>query len=164
MIADKEKWISELMDSCEFNPDFGSLNLIKDAESKFDKYISLLEMIDGNEGPEIVRALINSIRASNDSGAYQATIHALSKFFKPGYAISFIDSIAKLTFKRPDLASDLLLLIADFKTEEHRLFVNEFNTQLKFTHSSSTSHVISFIKVEEKKSLLSDFSGVLANL
>ncbi|THB65670.1 MAG: hypothetical protein D6B27_08135 [Gammaproteobacteria bacterium] len=162
MISDKKEWIQQLLDCCRFVPDFGSLNLIKHAKNSFDKYLFLLEMVEGNEGPEIVRALIDSIQIQSDSGAYLVTVDTLKKFLKPGYARAFIDPLARLTFRRPDLASDLLFNMANYFTEEQRIFVDEFNDELRRSHSGATTQLINFIKSEEKKSFFSDFAGVLA--
>ncbi len=109
-----------------------------------------------------MRALIDSIQIQNDSGIYQATIDTLTRFMRLGYGRCFIDSLAKLTLRRPDLASDLILIMANYTSEDQRLFIEEFNKELHISHTSSAAFVVQFIKAEERKSSFSDYSGILA--
>ncbi len=148
MIKDLEAWSAELVLNSSFIPDFGSLNLLKQAETRFDRYIKLLEMVEGNEPPEVLHTLANSIRMEDDCGAYQVTLITFSKFMTEAYIKAFIDILAKVDFRRTDLASDLIIIMSQINIDEQTSFLQLFEQELKACKSSASGHVIQLLNKE----------------
>lgn len=155
MITDLKAWSAELVLNSSFIPDFGSLNLLQQAETRFDRYIELLEMVEGNEPPEILHTLANSIRMDDDCGAYQVTIDTFRKFMSWGYLIAFIEVLAKVNFRRPDLASDLVIIMSQTKLGENCTFLQAFERELENSKTSAASNSTQVIIQEKRKGTLS---------
>lgn len=148
MIKDLEAWSAELVLNSSFIPDFGSLNLLKQAETRFDRYIELLEMVEGNEHPEVLHTMANSIRMEDDCGAYQVTINTFRKFMTEEYIKAFIEILAKVDFRRSDLASDLIIIMSQTNIDEQTSFLQLFEHELKACKSSASGHVIQLLNKE----------------
>ncbi len=148
MIKDLETWSAELVLNSSFIPDFGSLNLLKQAETRFDRYIELLEMVEGNEPLEVLHTMANSIRMEDDCGAYQVTLNTFSKFMTETYTKVFIDILAKVDFRRSDLASDLIIIMSHISIDEQTSFLHLFEQELKACKSSAAGHVIQLLNKE----------------
>lgn len=148
MIKDLETWSAELVLNSSFIPDFGSLNLLKQAESRFDRYIELLEMVEGNEPPEVLHTMANSIRMEDDCGAYQVTVNTFSKFMTLEYIKAFIEILAKVDFRRSDLASDMIIIMSQIKIDEQTSFLQLFEQELKTCKSSAAGHAVQLLNKE----------------
>ncbi|MFD2474060.1 hypothetical protein [Amycolatopsis silviterrae] len=67
-IAELAAWRRELLSVC-------------DADFDAERYMELADLVDGDEGPEVVHTLIASLRAEDDhGGAHQAAYGALERF------------------------------------------------------------------------------------
>jgi hypothetical protein len=49
-------------------------------QARFHRYLELVEMVEGNDGPEVFGSLIDSMQVGHDYGAYQRTLKALDRF------------------------------------------------------------------------------------
>ena len=154
MISDLKEWSAELVFNSSFIPDFGALNLIKQAESRFDRYIELLEMVEGDEPPEILHTMANSIRMEDDCGAYQVTIDTFSKFMTKEYIKAFIEVLAKVDFRRSDIASDLVIKMSHIMINENMSFLQAFENELNCCKSSAAGHSIQVVNLEKRKGTL----------
>lgn len=160
LITDIDSWISELLETGFFIQDFNLADVSEQAQTRFNRYIELLEQIEGNEGPEVVRALCDSIQMTDDYGVYQLTLDKLGQFIRPGYARCYIEGLVKIIQIRPDLANDLLIMIA--QATESDAFIKEFNRELTLSNKSAARRVICFILAEEEVGRLDPFHGIFA--
>lgn len=150
MITDIKTWSAELVFNSSFIPDFGSLNLLQQAETRFDRYIELLEMVEGTEPPEVLHTMANSIRMDDDCGAYQITIDTFRKFMTWGYLIAFVEILAKVNFRRPDLASDLVIAMSQTMIGENYSFLQAFEHELESSKSNAAAQSLQII-IREKR-------------
>ena len=160
MITDIDSWINELLETGFFIHDFNLAVVSEQAQTRFNRYIELLEQVKGDEGPEVVRALCDSIQMTDDYGVYQVTLDKLALFICPGYARCFIDGLVKIIQIRPDLANDLLIMIA--QAPQSDAFIQEFNRELTLSNQSTARRLICFILAEEQVGRLDPFGGIFA--
>ncbi|THB75112.1 MAG: hypothetical protein D6B28_01165 [Gammaproteobacteria bacterium] len=154
MITDLQAWSAELVLNSSFIPDFGSLNLLRQAETRFDRYVELLEMVEGNEPPEILHTMANSIRMEDDCGAYQVTIDTFCKFMGNEYLNAFIEVLAKVDFRRSDLASDMVIKMSQIEIGESTTFLQALENEISNCKSSAAGHCIQIINKEKFKNTL----------
>jgi hypothetical protein len=80
MIADISEWRTELIDLGDIIQEDDTSVSAEVAKERFNRYTQLVGMVEGTEGVLVVEALIASMRALNDYGAYQSTHGALALF------------------------------------------------------------------------------------
>ncbi len=158
MIADSQAWIDELDQNAEFVSDFGAQNVQEEAEERFNRYIELLDQVNGDEGPEVLRALIDSMRMQEDCGVYQVTLATIDKFFQVGYERCLVDMLPGLIERRADLASDLVDLIMALKSTSRDTFIEGFFTAVDHAKPETRALIMQFLHAELAKGTISSLS------
>lgn len=113
MITDVDDWKVELLFSGRIVQDGDETVSPDEAERRFNRYIKLVEMVEGDEGQNVFQALVDSIQADEDYGAYQATMGAAEKFPEPKYAQYLIEALPALIKCQPDWAGNFMVSIAN---------------------------------------------------
>jgi hypothetical protein len=125
------------------------------------RYIELLDAVDGTEGIDAARAIIQSIQASDDYGAYQTTQHALGRFPPSVSLQALIVELPALIERQRDWAGELLCGLANAVGTEWEPDIDEFNALLAQTPGPSRKVITEFISVEEERGWLKHRVGVL---
>ncbi|MFW5710028.1 MAG: hypothetical protein ACOCXW_01015 [Bacteroidota bacterium] len=162
MIKDIEQWKKDILfyghiiqdDDVTVEPD--------EAEKRFNKYIQLIDCVEGAEDIEIAQYLIKSIQSQDDYGAYQSTMNKIMFDFSPQvFSTALINELSDLINRQPDWAGDFLSSIADFKGTENENILQTFNNELKSSKVNHKSKIIDFIQKEEKDGWLEDKKNVI---
>lgn len=116
-----EEWRDELLLTGNFSDDS---NKPEDLY-KWDRYLELLEMVEGNHEQRIFESLIDSLQSDYDNGLYQVTIEILLSYPPELFGRYLVTALPDLIQRLPDKAGDFLsIMINDaksFKKEHSRL-------------------------------------------
>ncbi|WP_035803950.1 hypothetical protein [Kitasatospora mediocidica] len=111
-IDDFDAWRSELLATGNIVQDADDSVPQPEAERRFHRYRELADLVDGTEGPKAVAALVSSMQARHDYGAYQATHSALARFPLAELARGMILAAPALVAMSRDRAGEVLLPVA----------------------------------------------------
>lgn len=90
-----------------------------------------MELVDGIEGTSVCQALVDSIQAAEDYGAYQGTLRASCSFPAPELGAALDQGLLGIRARHPDWACDLLAsLILDAECERTEQ-ITAFNDALR---------------------------------
>jgi hypothetical protein len=98
--------------------------------------VALPDAVEGDEGDDAIRSLIDSIQAEHDYGAYQATIQAIMCFLPKHFTQGLVEALPGLIYLQPDWAGELLSLVADGELHNAPQ-IDSFNRHLSECRSSS---------------------------
>lgn len=163
MDDDFDAWQSELTFTGNIVQDGDET--VSDAErhARFMRYIELLDAVDGSEGIDAARAIIRSIQARDDYGAYQTTQHALGRFPSAVSLRALIDELPSLIDRQRDWAGELLCGLANSVGTEWEPDVEEFNALLRESPESVRQVISDLIANEEDNGWLKHRVGVLGS-
>ena len=156
-----EAWKSELIFTGDIVQDADDTVSHTERHARFMRYVELLDAVDGSEGIDAARAVIQSIQARDDYGAYQTTQRALGRF-PPSISLqALIDELPSLIDRQRDWAGELLCGLANAVGTECEPDIEKFIGLLVKTPSSSREVITDFIAKEEKGGWLEHRVGVL---
>jgi len=158
----KDEFIKELIFTGNIIQDDN--NSVEEAESekRFNRYIELLDSLEGDEGLDVARGLLRSMQSEQDYGAYQSTQTTLGKFPSKIYIQSLILELPLLIENNFEWAGELLCGLANSIDTEFENDINLFKEQLETAQESAQKLITKFIKEQEKDGWLEHRLGVLA--
>lgn len=165
MIPDFEKWRVELLFTGKIVPDYNKIVPQEEAERRWNRYVELLEMVEGDEGQEVLEAIINSAQAkpNHDYGAYQTLITVVGKFPGEIFAKGFAKTISDLFDRDEEFTGDLLLELGKVCTSEEPPCSDVFNEGLESLDPASREKIVNYIRLqEEPDGWLENFVGEFA--
>lgn len=133
----------------------------EEAESRFNRYIEMLDAIDGSEGEKHAKAVFASIQAVDDYGAYQTAESAVWKFGEEIFCIALLHELPRLIKDLPDWAGDFLVSIANAQDTEHKSIIHTFNNQISKLPTNKKDAILKFIQEQETEGWLEHRVGVL---
>jgi hypothetical protein len=149
-IANFAAWESELIVTGRIVQDDDISVTVDEAERRFNRYIALVEMVEGNEGTNAARALYRSIQAQHDYGAYQNTINKLLFSFPVAQTVAaLVAELPRLIAELPDWAGDLISSLAQAEGRSDAL-TQAFNTCLRIANAETRNFIVEFIRNQEK--------------
>ncbi len=128
-------------------------------ENRFNRYIELLDSVTGNEGVDIASAIIKSMQAEDDYGAYQTAQGALGQFPSKVYVEAMISELPNLIKKNREWAGELLCGLANSEGTEYSEVLSIFNNAL--VNSPHKESILSFVRFQETDGWLEHRVGVL---
>ncbi len=157
------QWKSELLFTGNIVQD--SDDTVSDAhrQQRFIRYTDLLEAIDGTEGIEAARAIIQSMQAKDDYGAYQTTQRALGRFPSAIYLQAVICELPALIDRQRDWAGELLCGLANSVGTKWEPDIKGFNDLLGAAPQAVQRVIKGFISREETDGWLDHRVGVLGS-
>jgi hypothetical protein len=79
-----------------------------DREQRFNRYVELLDAVTGAEGIDTFVAIVDSLQAEQDYGAYQRTYNTLWRFPPHVAAQALISALPSLIQRQRNCAGDIL--------------------------------------------------------
>lgn len=147
VIADETLWRAELVALGDIvqddAPDAGSV----ETERRFLRYIELLDQVVGDEGPGVFRALIDSMRAEHDYGAYESTLSAALRFAPAKFGAWLFDALPGWIERDPARAGDWLGQLAFLGRESAAVLA--FNAAWASTDPGFRDRLLRFVESEE---------------
>jgi hypothetical protein len=161
-VADFEAWQCELLSCGCIVQDEDTSVPVEEAERRFNRYIELVDAVQGTEGERAARALIRSIQAVHDYGGYQATLGKLMFAFPPQeVALAVVAEVPRLISTLPDWAGDILSTLTQAQGRSAEL-VDAFNSSLDLAPPEQRASIVAFIRAQEAEGWLEHRRGVLA--
>ena len=157
-----EDFIRELMFTGDIVQDADDTVSWPERERRFNRYIELLESLNGLEGVSVACAVIRSMQAEQDYGAYQTTQRTLGRFPSEVYIAALIEEVPLLIKKKSDWAGELLCGLANSIGTEWEQNITLFNSALSKCPSDQRKTIEEYIKVQEQKGWLDHRVGVLS--
>lgn len=75
-----EPWESEIIVCGDLIQDGDPRFTPEEAEERWNRFVELADEVSGEEGPSGVAAIVSSLKADDDYGAYQSAFSALERF------------------------------------------------------------------------------------
>ncbi|GAA3032290.1 hypothetical protein LV79_003097 [Actinokineospora globicatena] len=106
------EWAVELVECGDLVQDADESGSQEEAERRWNRYVELVDAVTGAEGPAGAAALVASLRAAQDYGAYQATYAALQQFPPQVLGEGIAGAAQQLLTIPSDNAGIVLMLLA----------------------------------------------------
>ncbi len=132
-----------------------------ESERRFNRYIELLDSIEGKEGVEVAKLVIRSMRAKDDYGAYQTSQRALFRFPPEVSAQAIVDELPDLIDKNTEWAGEILCGLANEIENDETPYISAFSVAISRANQSVIEKIMEYIKNEEIDGWLSHRVGVL---
>lgn len=156
-----DAWKRELLLVGNIVQDADSSIAPEEAERRFSRYIELLEALSGSEGYEYVLAILQSIQADADYGAYQTAERAAYRFGEEQFCRALLHELPRLISTLPDWAGDFLVSIANAEDTPYQSVLDSFNKLLSESDDARRSIIGDFITQEEDDGWFAHRIGVL---
>lgn len=130
-------------------------------ENRFNRYLELLDSINGTEGIYFARAIIKSMQADSDYGAYQTTQRVLGKFPSQIYIEAIILELPDLIKNNSEWAGEILCGLANSVNTKYEDDIVLFNEKLSNSDSTSCRIILGYIHQQEIDGWLDHRVGVL---
>ena len=132
VIADFERWRAEILELGAITQEDDDSVSAEEAEARFNRYIELVRMIEGTEGPSAVEALVSSMRSEHD-WACRATHGALALFPLGDFGRGTAMAIPFLVEMYPDHSGEVLAAVArdDQSIREFHSYLPRLNPELR---------------------------------
>jgi hypothetical protein len=108
-----ETWRKELLFTGNIVQDGDDSVPQPEREERFKRYVTMVESVTGSEGVEAFLALVDSLQAEDDYGAYQTTYGALRRFPARVAAQGLVSALPGLIDRHRDCAGDILAQLAN---------------------------------------------------
>lgn len=131
-------------------------------ENRFNRYIELLNSIEGNEGLSIAKALIQSMQAKHDYGAYQSTQTTLGRFPSETYIKALVSELPLMIEKQLEWAGELLSGLANSIDTKGKNDIALFNDTLSGLPKQLRDTICQYIRKQEQAGWLEHRKGILS--
>ena len=162
-MSDFDKWRNELLFVGNIVQDSDESVETDEAEKRFNRYIEMLESLDGTEGFNYALSIFESIQAEDDYGAYQAAGHAAWKFGEKYFCEALIHELPRLIKTLPDWAGDFMVSIANGEDTEYESTIKTFNNIVNSLPVKERLIITQFITEQEERGWFEHRVGVLGN-
>jgi hypothetical protein len=159
--AEFDVWREELLATGAIVQDGDSSVPWPERERRFNRYVEMVDAVAGTEGLETACALIQSITARHDYGAYQATQHALGRFPSATFVAALVRELPSLIDRQRDWAGELVCGLANSIGTPFEADISEFKRQLAALASERQEAIRLFLLQEEQDGWLRHRVGVL---
>lgn len=155
-------WESELVACGRLVQDEEASVPQEEAERRFNRYVQLVDSVLGTEGVPGARALVRSIQAVHDYGAYQSTLNKLVFSFPASVvAEAVVTEVPRLIVQLPRWAGEVLNMLVQAQGRSAELVVT-FNSALSRALPEERLAIVHFIREEEREGWLEHKPGLLA--
>jgi hypothetical protein len=153
-----EDWRKELIQTGNIVQDDDDSISQKEAKDRLNRYVELLEMVEGDESQHVFQAIVDSIQAENDYGAYESTYNALWKFSPEKFARYFVSALPGFIQRYGEESGRFLLALTGWGRE---VYLPHFNRELAEAPAEGLSTILSYIKQQEKDGWFEDTRGLI---
>ncbi|GIJ00617.1 hypothetical protein Slu03_29940 [Sediminihabitans luteus] len=104
-------WRAEIVECGDLVQDDDEVTPPGEAERRWNRYVDLADSVNGSEGSSGVAAIVSSLRAEEDYGAYQAAHAALGRFPHSDLGQGVADASRELLSIPQDQSGNVLLIL-----------------------------------------------------
>jgi hypothetical protein len=123
-----------------------------EAEAAQDRYLTLVDTVDGSEGHEVLVALIDSMQLEEDNEVYEATINAACSFSARPFAAATVEALPALLERSEDLGGRLLCGISGE-------YLRRFNSELARAPAAARERIMDFVLRNEADGWFEEMAG-----
>lgn len=156
-----ELWKAELLIVGNIAQDGDTATPPDEAQRRFERYCAMLDALTGAEGAQYALAIVQSVQAEHDYGAYQTANRAAWRFGEQAYCAALLQELPRLIATLPDWAGDFLVGIANGAGTPHAPAITCFNTLLAAAPPAERALIAAFIAAEEDDGWFAHCPGVL---
>ncbi|SFE57551.1 hypothetical protein SAMN04487819_11713 [Actinopolyspora alba] len=121
-------WKVEIVECGEIVQDEDDTVPQDEAERRWNRYVELVLSVTGDEGPEGVVAIVSSLRAEEDYGAYESAYAALQRFPLADLGKGVAWAAEELTRIPYDPSGIVLVIVARLPAEAAEAFNQEIKS------------------------------------
>ena len=158
-----ELWKAELLIVGNIVQDDDTTTPPDEAQRRFQRYFAMLDALTGAEGAHYALAIVQSVQAGHDYGAYQTANRAAWRFGEMAYCAALLHELPRLIASLPDWAGDFLVGIANGAGTPHASAITCFNTLLADAPPAQQALIADFIAQEEDDGWFEHCPGVLGH-
>ncbi len=140
---DFDRWREELREVSVIVQDGDETTPQEEAERRFDRYMEMLDALDGSESDEVLKALLEGLTDQDDYGAYQRLYNVVASFPPERFGRVMAAELPSLIDRAPDHAGEFLL---PARAPEA---ARAFNTAAERLAPAEREKVTRFIRAEE---------------
>ncbi|OEZ84734.1 hypothetical protein JAB8_41130 [Janthinobacterium sp. HH106] len=156
-----ELWKAELLIVGNIIQDDDTSTPSDEAQRRFQRYCAMLDALTGKEGAHYALAIVQSVQAEHDYGAYQTANRAAWRFGETAYCTALLHELPRLIATLPDWAGDFLVGIANGAGTPNASAITCFNTLLAAAPPAQQALIAAFIATEEDDGWFEHCPGVL---
>ena len=145
-------WKVEIVECGDLVQDDDEVTPPGEAERRWNRYVELADSVTGNEGPSGVAAIVYSLKAEEDYGAYQAAHAALGRFPHSDLGRGVADAARGLLSIPRDGSGNILLIL----TQAGPAAVNAFNEAIQAADPDVRVSVRELVEFHESEEWLSE--------
>ncbi|QDV23871.1 hypothetical protein [Aureliella helgolandensis] len=138
-------WRKELLKNSKLVQDDDDTTPTEEAERRFNRYIQLVDMVNGKEAQEVFQALVDSIRVPEDYGAFEAVHRALWKFSPDDFADYFVAALPKL-IRRMAKHDQVVRFLIPLTGHARRKYLPAFHAALDRASPGDRRTILNFVK------------------
>ncbi|MGK5008771.1 hypothetical protein [Janthinobacterium sp. MDB2-8] len=158
-----ERWKAELLIVGNIVQDDDSATPPDEAHRRFQHYCAMLDALTGAEGAQYALAIVQSVQAEHDYGAYQTANRVAWRFGETAYCAALLHELPRLIASLPDWAGDFLVGIANGAGTPSASTIICFNALLAGAPSAQQALIAAFIAQEEDDGWFAHCPGVLGH-
>ena len=143
-------WCKELLGNSKLVQDGDDSTSSEEAERRFNRYVQLVDMVNGKEAQEVFQALVDSICVSEDYGAYEAVHNAIWKFPPGNFAEYFVPALPKL-IRRMAKHDQVARFLCPLTGHGRRKYLPAFVSALDSASPVDRKTILNFIKNSEEE-------------
>ncbi|MER6666713.1 hypothetical protein ABT256_19375 [Amycolatopsis japonica] len=144
-------WKIEIVECGELVQDDDGVTPQDEAERRWNRYVELADSVIGNEGPEGVAAIVASLRAEEDYGAYQSAHAALRRFPGEDLGKGVAQAATEMLAIPNDNSGNVLMIL----TRCGPVAVNSFNEEFGVIDSAMRNRMRELVEFYESEEWLS---------
>src|SRR5271157_2602557 len=149
MSNDFDVWRKELLQTGDIVQDGDTSVPQEAAEKRFNRYVEIVEAVSGQEGIEAFIALIESLQAKDDYGAYETTYRALWRFPPSVAGHGLVAALPRLIERQPDHAGNILGQIVNSALDQDSAILSAFRGALGSASADAQKAIMDFVVREE---------------
>lgn len=147
-------WKVEIVECGDLVQDDDEATPPEEAERRWNRYVELADSVTGDEGPAGVAAIVSSLQAEEDYGAYQAAHAALDRFPRAELGQGVADAAKELLSIPQDGSGNVLLILA----QAGPVAVNAFNEAIRSIDPDVRVSIRELVEFHESEEWLSEGS------
>lgn len=147
-------WKVEIVECGDLVQDDDEVTPPDEAERRWNRYVELADSVTGDEGPTGVAAIVSSLKAEEDYGAYQAAHAALDRFPRAELGQGVADAARALLSIPQDGSGNVLLILA----QAGPAAVNAFNETIRSIDPDVRVSIRELVEFHESEEWLSEGS------
>ncbi|MCH0541797.1 hypothetical protein I3F58_19950 [Streptomyces sp. MUM 203J] len=148
-------WKFEIVECGDLVQDDDEVTPPDAAERRWNRYVELADSVTGDEGPAGVAAIVSSLKAEEDYGAYQAAHAALGRFPHSDFGQGVAGAAKELLSIPRDRSGNILLIL----TQAGPMAVSAFNEAIQAVDPDVQVSIRELVEFHESEEWLSEHSA-----